>query len=167
MKKLSLRERLEKYYHPEPNSGCWLWLGHLPRDGYGKLTVGSSTQAYKASYVFYKGEYPKNLELDHTCRTPSCVNPDHLEAVTHKTNMERGTRATSTHCKNGHPLDEENTYIFQKKNGYTMRQCRTCNRNFVKEYHLRRRVEITTRQAAWYQANKERIKAKGRAGGIS
>ncbi len=39
------------------------------------------------------GDIPAGMDLDHLCRNESCVNPDHLELVTHAKNCRRG-RAT-------------------------------------------------------------------------
>lgn len=81
--------------------------------------------AHRVAYEEIMGPVPEGLELDHLCRTRSCVNPSHLEPVTHRENMNRGDVATrrKTHCPKGHPYDEENTGIY---NGY--RNCRACAR---------------------------------------
>lgn len=102
-------------------NGCWLWTGSRS-DGYGNVGVGG--KVYKLHILAYKhfiGPIPDGLELDHKCRIRHCWNPQHVEPVTHKVNMERGERAMKTHCRHGHPYDEKNTQLFQGR-----RYCRTC-----------------------------------------
>ncbi len=129
--------RLMKHVSCEPNSGCWLWTGADSGgpDPYGKAGYrGESTQAYKLMYVLHKGEVPDGLELDHLCRVHLCVNPDHLEPVTHKVNMQRAgfyMKETSylghkTHCPFGHEYTPENTARKVKK-GYMSRDCNRCD----------------------------------------
>jgi hypothetical protein len=69
-------------------TGCWLWLGKCDLDGYPHL------DNRKAATVFYEaknGPVPDGLELDHLCRIRCCVNPIHLEAVTHLENVRRSS----------------------------------------------------------------------------
>lgn len=118
---------------PEPNSGCWLWIGSTGKLGYGKLTVaGRSKSAHRCIYLIYY-DIADGLELDHLCKVRCCVNPAHLEPVTHVENVRRGdislyrekarmTAKNKTHCKNRHLLDENNTYI--NSNGCKL--CRIC-----------------------------------------
>jgi hypothetical protein len=109
---------------------CWTWLAGKDGHGYGKFYVDRSRRNFKAhrfAYLLVRGELPE-LELDHLCRNPSCVNPAHLEPVTHRENMVRGNgisgRARLKQCQRGHPFDAVNTRI--KVNG--TRACRTCQR---------------------------------------
>jgi HNH endonuclease len=49
-----------------------------------------------AQRVYYEerfGPVPVGTELDHLCRVRACINPDHLEPVTHAENCRRGRRA--------------------------------------------------------------------------
>lgn len=123
------RERFEAKYIPEPNTGCWLWLGYLSPakrggGGYGAFWLnGKFKKAHMVSYELFRGQIPDGLELDHLCRVRSCVNPDHLEAVTRSENIKRGAGGSVTHCPSGHPYDIENTKIYQGR-----RYCRACNR---------------------------------------
>lgn len=69
---------------------CWPWLATLDRYGYGTFHDGRRlTGAHRMAYELLRGPIPDGLELDHLCRTRGCVNPAHLEAVTHRENMGR------------------------------------------------------------------------------
>lgn len=111
---------MEKYIRKNVSSNnCWDWLGSITKDGYGQWVRGGG--AHRALYELIRGKVPEGLELDHLCRKTSCVNPGHLEAVTHKENMRRIPRSNT--CPRGHLFDDDNTYI--RPNGN--RKCKKCN----------------------------------------
>lgn len=126
---LGLPEYLENKIVPEPNSGCWLWLAACNQKGYAMVWDRAQKRtrgAYLVVHEMLKGPIPQGYEPDHLCRTPWCVNPDHLEGVTHRTNLMRGTsfaavNAIKTHCKRGHSLAD----FLPQPGG--RRQCRTCH----------------------------------------
>jgi len=74
---------------------CWEWTGSLFQGtGYAQVWADGTTRlGHRVVYELLVGPIPKGLELDHLCRVRSCVNPAHLEPVTHKVNMERGYAA--------------------------------------------------------------------------
>ena len=82
--------RFERFVMPEPNTGCWLWLGYCDKDGYGHFSVDRSVApvgAHRVSYEFYRGPVPRHLLVLHKCDVPACVNPDHLFVGTQKKNI--------------------------------------------------------------------------------
>lgn len=74
---------------------CWIWKRCILPKGYGYWWPPTnkpkrSTLAHKVMWEMQNGPVPKGLELDHLCRNRACVRPDHLEAVTRRTNLRRG-----------------------------------------------------------------------------
>lgn len=122
---------------------CWLWQAGLNDKGYGlcSMTDGKSRLAHRVTYRLLVGPVSVGLELDHTCRNRPCVNPAHLEQVTHLENMRRGVHATKTHCVNGHLLSGANLYLYTRR-GSQERRCRECSRQRQRAWKLRKREEM-------------------------
>ena len=121
-------ERFDAKWMPEPNTGCWLWTAATQGNGYGKFTVeGKQVYAHRHAFERWVGPIPTGLTIDHLCRVRNCVNPDHLEPVTHRENLLRGetinaANAAKTHCVRGHEFTPGNTYVYRDG-----RYCRTCH----------------------------------------
>lgn len=93
---LKRQRRLTAYFVDE--NGCWLWTKAQDGHGYGHVRVnGKSVKAYAFFYERKYGKAPKGLEFDHKCKVKLCVNPDHLEPVTHQVNCQR---SIGKHLKN-------------------------------------------------------------------
>lgn len=135
---------------------CWKWT-KATQQGYGIFT-GPKRKQYKAhrfAYLSLVGPIPEGLQLDHLCRNRDCVNPDHLEPVTGKINKLRGktvnqANSLKTHCPNGHPYNEINTYFSHEGK----RSCRVCQRNRLRKGHtyMSPAIVIAIRNAVGTQA---------------
>lgn len=101
---------------------CWLLPYQAHKSGY--VRVGRTcTAAHRIVYEYFRGAIPAGLILDHLCRNRACCNPDHLEPVTQKENLNRGIHRNSvkTHCPKGHPYEGANLFYDAGK-----RKCREC-----------------------------------------
>ena len=122
---------------------CWFWLAYCTSDGYGRFRYnGIWMEAHRASYIMFRGPIPEGLEIDHLCRVRKCVNPEHLEIVTHIENMQRGNRfdigklnRVKTHCPQGH--------LYSMVDAAGARRCRSCH-------------NITSRKSAERRKNESR-----------
>jgi hypothetical protein len=131
-------------------------MGH-GSDRYGDFSYqGKVHLAHRFSYELCNDKIPKGLTIDHLCRVTFCVNPNHLEAVTMRTNTLRGispvaSNAKKTHCKKGHTLEGDNLFITRKGG----RVCKTCK----KDYYSQPKWSVFFREAQ----RRYRLK-KGKAG---
>jgi hypothetical protein len=126
---------------------CWTWTAAKTKLGYGKFHYdGRLGKAHGFAYEHFIGPIPDGCEdLDHLCRNPSCVNPAHLEPVTHRENVLRGAapsavNAAKTHCDRNHEFTEANTYIRIGQGGKKMRICRACHREDVNRANQEKRA---------------------------
>ena len=132
MKKELTTRFWEKVSGLDNPDGCWTWIAYKNCWGYGKFEVdGEATSAHRLAYQLCIGPIPDDLEVDHLCRNPACVNPAHLELVPHAENVRRGDNWSKgweryvTHCPQGHEYTPDNLV---KQGLSNKRKCKTCHR---------------------------------------
>jgi hypothetical protein len=77
--------------HPTLGSNCWCWTGRINRNGYGRARwEGRDPVVHRTVWTILRGLIPDGLILDHLCKVRNCVNPLHLQPVTHQENTLRG-----------------------------------------------------------------------------
>lgn len=127
-------------------TGCWIWIGGIQSGGYGHVVDKRPRDekrhrmmlAHRFVYEELVGPIPDGLHLDHLCRVRPCVNPEHLEPVTVLENNLRSAHCNKTHCKHGHALTGENSYVQGRS-----RECRTCRRIQQRRFRARRKREAS------------------------
>jgi hypothetical protein len=137
----SLPEKFWSKVSPCPNTGCWLWTGCVNANGYGShgraARHSGSKLTHRFTYEAAFGPLPAGTEIDHkVCRTRSCCNPAHLEAVPHRINVLRGSAKKSA-CKRGHALEGSN--LLPIKGGASSR-CKACVEIAAQEREAARRA---------------------------
>lgn len=155
MSDLLFRWNERVHIHP---SGCWIWTGRHSGRGYGALRLrgrnGPTRMAHAIGYELLVGPVPAGLELDHLCRNHACVNPAHLEPVTHRENVRRGLAGQvmrdKTHCKQGHEFTLENT-SYSGPESNRRRHCRECARAAGRRYHHSHTEKRAAYMRGYYQ----------------
>ena len=124
---------------------CWIWTASVNAKGYGIMGAkNGSTLAHVISYNIHLGNVPGGMQIDHLCRIRNCVNPNHMEVVTPRVNVNRGygptaIHARKTHCPKGHPYSGENLYLTP---GGRSRHCRECVRQSQMRYQKRKKQRL-------------------------
>lgn len=147
----TIYERLSEKSRPNPDTGCIVWTRGTNNAGYGRIWInGANHMAHRVAYELF-APIPDGLVLDHLCRTPACINPNHLEPVTSTENIMRGQGcmadyARRTHCPQGHPYEGENLWLRPAaNNGSGARRCRECKHEENRRY---RELQKWQRQSA-------------------
>lgn len=159
-------DRFWSRVYPEPMSGCWLWGGALSGTGYGQFyyrhPIHGKTwrSTHRVAYTLAVGPIPTNLTLDHLCRNRACVNPDHLEPVTHKTNIKRAgvNGAAATHSQKSCCPRCSGPFIDTGK----QRICKPCNHAYKLEWQRRKLATDPGYAARRREGNRNRMNAKYR-----
>lgn len=95
---LSAKDKARFWAKVDRTGNCWLWTAAVDKDGYGFFKVyPKMVRAHRVSYEIAHGPIAPGVKIDHTCHTPSCVNPSHLRPATNKQNGEnrRGAQRNS------------------------------------------------------------------------
>ena len=123
---------------------CIVWRGTARSNGYGvTVYMGKQTTTHRIMYQLHTGNpVPADMEVDHTCNTRLCINPEHLQMVSHVENMKLGAQRRLT-CRAGHDWNDDNTYIavVKRKQGGTREQryCRVCRA--IAQQNFRDRIQ--------------------------
>lgn len=78
---IKTKEQLFERIYPEPNTGCWIWIGKQTYQGYGQLHKKNNNGfllAHRYSYFLHNGPFELSKLVLHHCDNSFCVNPDHL-----------------------------------------------------------------------------------------
>lgn len=139
---------------PSEHAGGWLWTGETENNGYGRIFADGKKQgAHRFAYELLIGPIPKGMTVDHVCHNIDdecpggvcvhrrCLFPEHLALKPLKPNILAGKglaaeNAKKTHCKQGHPFDEANTYLAPSGR----RVCRTCMSFWGRQNRARKRA---------------------------
>jgi len=177
----SPHERLLMLTTIRGHNECWTWNGSKSKDGYGQFILSAAGERkggkrvrvapYRYMWEIYNGKpFPKGLEPDHTCNNRSCVNPRHIEPVTHSENQRRSyargrkrpgrdykVRVRPTHCPRGHEYTPENLRI----NNQGGMVCRACDSLSGKRQRLRRIGVLVTVDELFAETQKQRAEDPG------
>lgn len=142
---------------------CWLWVGYLDKDGYGKgytTKVPNTQRVHRIAYTLLVGGIPEGLDLDHECEVRNCINPSHLTPCTPIENIKagaerrrlrlwQGPQATAAQlrrakgiCPSGHVLSEVGTLPRLKKGKRQDVRCKACQHETQRKH--REKVGIAT-----------------------
>lgn len=131
-------------------NSCIKSTGSFDRKGYGRKMVNGKL-VFDHRIAFSKANPSIDISkksVHHKCENPSCVNPEHLMAVTKKEHSnEHGISGIAklnserSHCRFGHELTKN------EKTGH--RVCIECKRRIGREYASKNREKLNANRKLW------------------
>lgn len=123
---------------------CWEWTKSKDKNGYGRTWAFSKHwRTHRLSFLVFKSNLIKGMDIDHLCASRACFNPAHLEQITHHENILRGNTGENErnklYCKKGHPYDDTNTYWKTRHGKLQQRECKKCRCIISKTYRLKKK----------------------------
>jgi len=168
MPRKTLEERFWEKVDKQPGDGCWEWTAYRTPRGYGQFGVEGTKAAlaHRVSWFLEHGQWPRpfpKYTLDHLCRNPSCVRPDHLEDVTHNENIRRSdkTKAGAV-LRTGKCVKGHDDWYYGRKG----RACRACQLDRNREYQKENGDSLRAKRRSRYANDpeyREKKKAAARA----
>ncbi len=133
---MTLRERFEAKVERRGEDECWAFQGYTMPSGHGQMALGRRQdrreRAHRVSYELYVGPIPDGCIVHHTCESPSCCNPAHLQLTTRREHPSLHKKAK---CPHGHPYSGENLGVTKRG----VRYCKSCKRGWDKARYAKRR----------------------------
>ena len=121
---------------------CWIWKAYKNKYGYGVFRFNKKMGlAHRFAFIYYVRELLPKETVDHKCFNRACCNPKHLQALSHKDNVERSTKRNrlKPFCRHGHD---------QKKHGYIdctgAKRCIICRREQIKRAKQKHKIRYYT-----------------------
>lgn len=122
---------------------CWNWTSYN-HGGYGIIKINKKNiRAHRMSYEIFVKKIDKNMQINHLCHNRLCINPNHLEELSHAENGSREKakhyNSQLTHCRRGHEYTKDNTKFIMRPyghNGWAMRECLECRKITTKRYKM-------------------------------
>jgi hypothetical protein len=120
---------------------CWPWRTAVNNKGYGAFR---GRTAHRFAYALAHPDADmRGLDVHHTCCNKACMNPAHLQLLSHRDHLQvhetaiAAKNARKTHCKRGHEFTPVNTRL--RDDGHIRRrQCRQCESVWRRTSALRR-----------------------------
>ncbi len=129
--RLSLEYRINQNIFKRSEDECWNWIGSIGSHGYGQIHHNGGTElAHRIVFMLNHGFMPRlgvvssdRRVVMHTCDNKLCCNPKHLVLGSQHENTINGGahQRVKTHCPQGHPYNDKNTYLYQGR-----RYCKIC-----------------------------------------
>lgn len=146
--------RFNKKYEIDHITKCWNWIAGKSKTGYGAFKLnGKQLGSHRVSWMFNKGNIPKNMQICHKCDNRSCVNPDHLFLGNAFDNMQdaynKGRMKNTFKSAEKH-INSKLNWEKVREIRYKYNNTKTSHRKLAKEYNISyHQIQMIVRNLQW------------------